>query len=71
MRKRKEQDQAALLRRARTALGMTNAELADALGKSEAALLSWLAPKGAVKHRAMPKGSRMLLARILAERKAK
>lgn len=64
------QDQAALLRRARQALGWTNERLAQELGKSLPALLAWLAPKGAAKHRTMPASARLLLSRILAEHKA-
>lgn len=67
----KTKDQAELLRSARRALGMTNAQLADALGKSEAALLAWLAPKQAGKHRVMPKGSKLLLERLLAEHRSR
>lgn len=63
------EDQAALLRRARKALDYTNEELAAALGKSLPALMAWLAPKDAAKHRTMPNGSRLLLLRILADAK--
>ena len=63
-----QQDQ---LRTARKRLNATTAELAAMLGKSEAALLAWLAPESAAKHRTMPAGSRMLLERILAEHRAK
>lgn len=65
--KKKQQEQAELLRQARKRLQTTNAALAEQLGVSEATMLSWLAPKGAAKHRTMPAGSRLLLARILAE----
>jgi len=63
------ESQQALLRKARASLGLTTEELAAALGKSQATLTSWLAPKGAAKHRTMPAGSRLLLQRILAEHK--
>lgn len=68
---KKTKDQAALLRDARKVLKCTNEELAASLGKSVPALLSWLAPKAAAKHRTMPVSSRMLLARILVESKRK
>lgn len=66
-----KQDQAAMLRAARRVLGCTNAELGAQLGKSEAGILAWLAPKGAAKHRTMPAGARMLLERIVKEQRAK
>lgn len=66
-----KQDQAELLRRARKVLGLTNGELAAQLGKSEATLLSWIAPATAAKRRNMPAGSTMLLERILKEHRAK
>ena len=65
-----EQDQAALLRTARATLKKTNEQLAADLGVSVPTLLAWLAPKTAAKHRTMPRGSRLLLARILAEHRA-
>lgn len=71
MKKTKAKDQAELLRRARKVLGLTNGELAAQLGKSEATLLSWIAPATAAKRRNMPAGSRMLLKRILKEHRAK
>lgn len=67
--KKKAQDQAALLRAARRTLKLTNGELAAALGKSAPALLAWLAPKGAAKHRKMPDGSRLLLAHLVAAKR--
>jgi transcriptional regulator with XRE-family HTH domain len=66
-----KQDQAALLRRARTALGWTNERMAQELGKSVPTLNAWLAPKRAAKHRTMPASASILLARILAEHKSK
>lgn len=68
--KKTKQDQAATLRAARRTLGMTNEQLAEALGKTPWTLLAWLAPARSGKHRTMPSGSRMLLERILAEHKA-
>jgi transcriptional regulator with XRE-family HTH domain len=67
---KKEQDQGTLLRTARERLKKTNEQLAAELGVSEATVIAWLAPETAAKHRTMPRGSRLLLARILAELKA-
>lgn len=63
--------QQAQLRAARKRLKVSNAELARMLGKSEGAILSWLAPKTSGKHRTMPQGSKLLLAAILADAKRK
>lgn len=66
-----------LLRAARKQLGekgkpLTNAELAVKLGKKSAAgILAWLAPESSGKHRTMPKGARMLLAALMAAKRAK
>ena len=57
------------LRAARTRLKVSNAELAERLGKSEAAMLAWLAPESSAKHRTMPKSAKLLLAAILADEK--
>lgn len=59
-----------LLRKARQLLSLTNEELASALGKSEAALIAWLAPEGAAKHRKMPESARLVLNAILSKKKA-
>lgn len=67
---KKEEDQAALLRKARATLKKTNEQLAADLGVSVPTLLAWLAPKTAAKHRTMPRGSRMLLARVLSDHRA-
>jgi len=64
-------NQQALLRAARTRLKVSNAELAALLGKSEPAILAWLAPETSGKFRNMPEGSQLLLNRILAEHKTK
>ncbi len=58
-----------LLRRVREAYGLSNDELADALGIKADTLLAYLAPESAKKHRAMPGEDRLVLARILKERK--
>lgn len=62
-------NQQALLRRAKSALGFNNDELASALGKSPETIKSWLAEAGTAKHRVMPEGARVLLAHVLATRK--
>lgn len=68
----KQQDQAILLRTARRRLNITTEELADLLGKSLPTVRSWLLPEGKAKaRRNMPQSSRLLLARILAEHRAK
>lgn len=59
-----------VIREARNVLKMTTGELAEAIGKSEAALLSWLAPDGNAKARRMPAESRLVLERIIQEHKA-
>lgn len=69
MKSKKQQDQATLLRNARKALSYTNEELAAALGKSVPTLLAWLAPRDAAKHRTMPASSRLLLARLLSDKR--
>lgn len=67
-----EQDQAELLRNARESLGgITTEELSERLGKSLPTLRSWLLPAGNKARRNMPRGSRMLLTRIVAEHRAK
>ena len=71
------ESQQILLRNARKELGLTNRELAEALGLTigkddeSAALLAWLAPATAAKHRTMPRDSRLLLERILKEQRAR
>lgn len=60
-----------LLRRARKTLGVTNEQLAVALGVKISTLLSYLAPKGAAKHRAMPADLRLVVERITQEAKSK
>ena len=68
----KKFDQAAELRKARKALGVTTEGLAEKLGMSLPAVRSWLTPKTSKAHRTMPRGSRLLLAAILAQhRRAK
>lgn len=67
----KKKDQVAFIRSAKSALDMNNKELAEALGKSEAALEQWQASAGTARRRTMPAGSRMLLERILKEHQAK
>lgn len=59
--------QQALLRRVREGLGLTNEELANALGVSLPTLMAWLAPETAAKHRRMPDSEKLLL-RHLVER---
>ena len=71
MKKAKRQEQAALLRQARTRLGKTNSELAAELGVSESTMLAWLAPKTSGKHRTMPEPVRRLLAAITAAKRRK
>lgn len=68
---KKERTQQEILRAACKRLKVSKAELADRLGKSAPTLDAWLAPVGAGRHRTMPKGARLLLARIVAEHKAK
>jgi hypothetical protein len=51
-------------------MGVTNLELAAALGKSEATLIAWLAPRDAAKHRVMPPSAKMLLEHVLREHNA-
>lgn len=65
-----DESQQRLVRAAKQALGMTTAELAEAIGKSKAAVLAWLAPEGNAKHRRMPADVRMTLARIVSEHRA-
>ena len=62
------ESQQALLRRARTDLGLTNDELARALGVKLPSLMAYLAPETAAKHRKLPAESRLSLERILSER---
>jgi DNA-binding XRE family transcriptional regulator len=59
-----------LLRRARQALGLTNDELAQAIGVKPATLMAYLAPETAAKHRKLPADSRLILERILSEKKS-
>jgi hypothetical protein len=68
---KKTQTQQEQLRAARKVLKKTNAELAAEFRKSEAGILAWLAPKTSAKHRTMPAGARLLLARIVADAKRK
>jgi DNA-directed RNA polymerase specialized sigma24 family protein len=60
------QTQQALLKNAKSRLGFTTEELAAALGKSAAAIKSWLAPDGSAKHRNMPESAKILLSHVVA-----
>lgn len=65
------ENQQALLRRARKALAVTNAELAQALGLKLPTLMSYLAPKGAAKHRTLPDDLRLVIERTIEQAKKK
>lgn len=67
--KKKGVSQQELLRSARKRLDMTNAELADALGKSRSALEAWLMPDSAKSHRNMPASAKLLLQHVLLARR--
>jgi hypothetical protein len=60
-----------LLRRVREAFDMANEELAEGLGIGLDTLLAYLAPETSKKHRKMPEADRLVLTRILEERKRK
>jgi transcriptional regulator with XRE-family HTH domain len=63
------ESQQELLRKIRQAFELTNDELAEALGVPANTLLAYLSPDSAKKHRIMPEADRLVLTRILAERK--
>lgn len=65
------QSQQDLLRRARTRLGITNEELAEALNVSQPTLRSYLAPESAGRFRKMGNTDKLLLREILAAYKKK
>jgi hypothetical protein len=58
-----------LLRKVRAAFALTNEELAQALDVPLDTLLAYLAPASARKHRRMAEADRLILGRILGERK--
>lgn len=60
-----------LLRKVREAYGISNDELAVALGVALPTLLAYLSPEVATKHRRMPEADKLTLARVLADRKSK
>lgn len=62
-------EQGKLLRQAQEKLGLTVEELADELGVSIHTMRSWLAPEGWKKRRPMPKTARLLLERIMEEKR--
>ena len=64
-----ETEQAKLLRDARGKLSITNEELARRLGISLSTLLSWLRPGDDKPHRKMPQTAKLLLERILADKR--
>jgi DNA-binding XRE family transcriptional regulator len=64
------ENQQALLRKVRKALDLTNGELAQALGVKPATLMAYLAPETAGKHRVMPGEYKLILQRLLSERKS-
>lgn len=59
-----------LLRRARKRLGVNTQELAAMLGKSYPSLRSWLQPATNKSYRKMPDTAKLLLKRILEDRRA-
>ena len=63
--------QQALLRRAREILDLTNDELGKALGVKLGALMAYLAPEGAAKHRTMPPDLRLIVERVIEQQSAK
>jgi DNA-binding XRE family transcriptional regulator len=63
--------QQGLLLEAREAFGLTNQELAEALGVSLDTLLAYLSADTAQKHRNMPELDKRALAQVLAEMKKK
>jgi DNA-binding transcriptional regulator YiaG len=65
-----ETEQARLLRRARDTLELTSEQLAVELGVSLPALRSWLLPADNKAHREMPQTAKLLLERILADKRA-
>jgi DNA-binding XRE family transcriptional regulator len=62
-------EQAKLLKQAKETLGLTTEALAVELGATRDTLNNWLAEKSSPRYRPMPKMARLLLARILAERR--
>lgn len=58
-----------LLRKLRDRFELTNEQLAEALGYSNATLLAYLAAEGTAMYRRMPEADRLVIARILAKRK--
>ena len=64
-----ETDQAKALRNARKRLGLTSRELAEELGVSLPTLRSWLLPDDNKAHRGMPQTAKLLLARILTDKR--
>ena len=65
----KPKPQAELVREAKAVLGVTTAELAAILEMSKDTVHAWLQSEGTAKYRAMPEGTRSLLAQILVELK--
>lgn len=62
-------EQRKLLNKAREKLELTSEALAEELGVSIHTVKSWLLPEDSKKHRPMPKTARLLLERIMAERR--
>lgn len=65
------ESQQELLRKVREAFELSNDELAAALAVPADTLLAYLAPESAKKFRKMPEADRLVLSRILADRKRK
>lgn len=63
--------QQAILRKVRRALGLTNQELAKALGVEIDTLYAYLSPSTAKKFRKLPAEARLTLEKILADAKRK
>lgn len=61
--------QARALREARARLNVTTGELATLLGVSLPTLRNWIAPKTSKMHREMPLTAKLLLERILTDRR--
>lgn len=67
--KNKKTTQQQLLRDARDTLGIDSTVLAEMLGVTLPTLRSWILPKTSKAHRGMPLTAKLLLDRILSDRK--